>query len=78
MWEIGQFVRRSLREYRARGVKFWMSANTRTLLLAPFDKFLVPYRGFLKLPMHLGCGTFELSPFVAHFQPFLPIFHPPY
>ena len=27
----------------ARSAKFWMSANTRTLLLAPFDKFLVPY-----------------------------------
>ena len=57
--------------------KFWMFANTRTLLLAPFDKFLVPHWGFFWLPMHLGCGTFELSPFVAHFQPFLPIFHPP-
>ena len=32
---------------------------------------------FFSLPMHLGCGTFELSPFVAHFQPFLPILHPP-
>ena len=30
----------------AHSAKFWMSANTRTLLLAPFDKFLVPYRGF--------------------------------
>ena len=26
----------------ARSAKFRMSANTRTLLLAPFDKFLVP------------------------------------
>ena len=26
--------------------KFWMSANTQTLLLPPFDKFLVPYWGF--------------------------------
>ena len=31
----------------ARSAKFWMSANTRTLVLAPFDKFLVPYKGFL-------------------------------
>ena len=23
--------------------EFWMLANARTLLLAPFDKFLVPY-----------------------------------
>ena len=30
----------------ARKPKFWMSANTRALLLAPFDKFLVPYWGF--------------------------------
>ena len=36
------------------------------------------HQGFFELPMHLGCGTFELSPFVAQFQPFLPIFHPPY
>ena len=32
---------------RARSAKFWMSANTGTLLLAPFDKFLVPYWVFL-------------------------------
>ena len=30
----------------ARSAKFWMSANTRTLVLAPFHKFLVPYQGF--------------------------------
>ena len=42
----------------AGSVKFWMSANTRTLLLALFDKFLVPYWFFVFwLPMHLGCGT---------------------
>ena len=30
----------------ARSAKFWMSANTRTVVLAPFHKFLVPYQGF--------------------------------
>ena len=45
----------------ARSAKFWMSANTRTLVLAPFHKFLVPYQGFFWLPKHLGCGIFELS-----------------
>ena len=30
----------------ARSAKFWMLANTQTRLLAPFDKFLVPYLGF--------------------------------
>ena len=29
-------------ECHARSANFWMAANTRTLLLAPFDKFLVP------------------------------------
>ena len=45
----------------AHSAKFWMSANTRTLVLAPFHKFLVPYQGFFWLPKHLGCGIFELS-----------------
>ena len=45
----------------ARSAKFWMSANTRILVLAPFHKLLVPYQGFLWLPKHLGCGIFELS-----------------
>ena len=30
----------------AHSAKFWMLANTRTLVLAPFHKFLVPYQGF--------------------------------
>ena len=30
----------------ARSAKFWMSANIRTLVSAPFHKFLVPYQGF--------------------------------
>ena len=30
----------------ARSAKFWMSANTRTLVSALVHKFLVPYRGF--------------------------------
>ena len=34
------------RECRARSAKFWMSANTRTLVLSPFHKFLVLYQGF--------------------------------
>ena len=38
--ERGMF---ELRECRARSAKFWMWANARTLFLAPFDKFLVPY-----------------------------------
>ena len=33
-------------ECHARSAKFWMSANTRTLVSAPFHKFLVPYQGF--------------------------------
>ena len=37
----------AVRTQCARSAKFWMSANTRTLALAPFDKFLVPYKGFL-------------------------------
>ena len=34
----------------ARSAKFWMSANTRTLVLAPFHKLLVPYQGFCGFP----------------------------
>ena len=34
----------------ARSAKFWMSANTRTLVLAPFHKFLVPCQGFCGFP----------------------------
>ena len=60
----------------ARSAKFWMSANTRTLVLAPFHKFLVPYEGFFYLPKHLGCGIFELSTIFAHFQPVSPISSP--
>ena len=60
----------------AHSAKFWMSANTRTLVLAPFHKFLVPYQGFFQLPKHLGCGIFELSTIFAHFQPFPPISSP--
>ena len=37
-------------ECHARSAKFWMSANTRTLVLAPFHKFLVPYQGFFGFP----------------------------
>ena len=34
----------------ARSAKFWMSANTPTLVLAPFHKVLVPYQGFFGFP----------------------------
>ena len=33
-------------ECHARSAKFWISTNTRTLVSAPFHKFLVPYQGF--------------------------------
>ena len=59
------------RERRARGAKFWMSANTRTLLLAPFDdKFLVPYSMFLCIwdVAHWKCHPF--LPIFNHFYPF--------
>ena len=51
-----------------------MSANTRTLLLAPFDKFLVPYWVFFFSFLyiwdvaHLNCYPF--LPIVNHFYPF--------
>ena len=36
----------AVRTQCAHSAQFWMSANTRTLVLAPFHKFLVPYQGF--------------------------------
>ena len=51
-----------------------MSANTQTLLLALFDKFLVPYWGFFFSFLciwdvaHLNCHP--LLPNVNHFYPF--------
>ena len=58
----------------AHSAKFWRSANTRTLLLAPFDKLFVAYRGLFNFlciwhVAHLNCHPLS---------PFLPIFHPPY
>ena len=53
----------------ARSAKFWMSANTRTLVLAPFHKFLVLYQGFFWLPKHLGCGTKTLVDFKVILEP---------
>ena len=56
-------------------VQFLTSANTRTLVLAPFHKFFVPYQGLF------GCiwdGIFELSPIFTHFQQFPPILHHPF
>ena len=40
----------AVRTQCARSAKFWMSANTRTLVLAPFHKFLVLYKGFFGFP----------------------------
>ena len=57
-----------MRECCARSAKFWISANTRTLLLAPFDKFLVPYRGFFGF-----LCIWDVAPLNCH--PFLPIFN---
>ena len=37
-------------ECHARSAKFWMSANTQTLVLALFHRFLVPYQGFFGFP----------------------------
>ena len=50
-----------------------MSANTRTLLLAPFDKSLVPYCGFFSFlciwdVAHLNCHP--LLPIFNHFYQF--------
>ena len=51
-----------------------MSANTWTLLLAPFDKFLVPYWGYFFSFLciwdvaHLNCHP--LLPIFNHFYPF--------
>ena len=50
-----------------------MSANTRTLLLAPFDKFLVPYWVFFSFlciwdVAHFNC--YSLLPIFNHFYPF--------
>ena len=42
----------------ARGAKFWMSANTRTLVSAPFHRFLVPCQGFFRLGNFLELGQF--------------------
>ena len=56
----------------ARSMKFWMSANTRTLLLAPFDKFLVPYWGFFQLPMHLDMAHLNCHPLLPIFNQFYP------
>ena len=50
-----------------------MSANTQTLLLAPFDKFLVPYWGFFSLlciwdVAHLnGHPLLHMSTIFTHF-----------
>ena len=57
----------------AHSAKFWMSANTRTLLFAPFDKFLVPYGLFFSFlciwdVAHLNCHP--MLPIFNHFYPF--------
>ena len=47
----------------ARSAKFWMSANTRTLVLAPFHKFLVPYQGFFGFPSIWDVAYLNCQPF---------------
>ena len=50
-------------ECHARSAKFWMSANTRTLVLAPFHKFLVPYQGFFGFPSIWDVAYLNCQPF---------------
>ena len=52
--------------------KFWMSANTRTLLLAPFDKFLVPYWVFFSFLCIWGVADLNGLPFLPIFNHFYP------
>ena len=52
-----------VRECHARSAKFWMSANTRTLVLAPFHKFLVPYQGFFGFPSIWDVAYLNCQPF---------------
>ena len=47
----------------AHTAKFWMSANTRTLVLAPFHKFLVPYQGFFGFPSIWDVAYLNCQPF---------------
>ena len=47
----------------ARSAKFWMSANTRTLVLAPFHKFLVPYQGFFGFSSIWDVAYLNCQPF---------------
>ena len=47
----------------ARSAKFWMSANTRTLVLAPFHKFLVLYQGFFGFPSIWDVAYLNCQPF---------------
>ena len=55
------------RECCARSAQFWMLANTRTLLLAPFDKFLVPYWGFFSFLCVWDVAHLNCHPFLAIF-----------
>ena len=53
----------AVRTQCARSAKFWMSANTRTLVLAPFHKFLVPYQGFFGFPSIWDVAYLNCQPF---------------
>ena len=62
-----------VRECRARNAKFWMSANTRTLLLAPLTSFWFHAGVFFSFlciwdVAHLNCHP--LLPIFNHFHPF--------
>ena len=53
----------AVRTQCARSAKFWMSANTRTLVLAPFHKFLVPYQGFFGFSSIWDVAYLNCQPF---------------
>ena len=53
----------AVRTQCARSAKFWMSANTRTLVLGPFHKFLVPYQGFFGFPSIWDVAYLNCQPF---------------
>ena len=59
----------AVRTQCARSAKFWMSANTRTLVLAPFHKFLVPYKGFFGFPSIQDVAYLNCQPLPPNFLP---------
>ena len=50
---------------------------TRTQFWPLCTSFLC-HTGIFRLPMHLGCGIFQLSSIFTHLQPVSPILHPPF